>query len=127
MKDAMRRSGPTLLIVLTAACLANCSSFETENAAYATVKDARAAGAVEALSIPAYLPEGASYVLWRYNIDSHETWLAFRADSLSRQFISDQCRSIETRMADFPRRDRPSWWPGDLPANDGYASVAYSV
>jgi len=126
MKKVMSRSATIFAIALLAVCFAGCSSLQTKAGTYPTLERAHAAGAVQALSIPAYLPETASSVAWQYNVDSHETWLAFQTPASSRSFLVDVCRRIETRDAVFPQGERPKWWPSGL-TPEAAGSGAYSV
>jgi len=126
MKKVMNRIASTSVVAILAACLTSCSSLETKTGTYPTMERAHAAGAVQALSIPGYLPETASDVAWQYNLDSHETWLGFRIPASSRGFLVEHCRGIAARDTVFPQGERPNWWPSVLPGEDA-GSGAYSV
>jgi len=126
IRKVMNRIASTFVAALLAAGLASCSSLEMNVGTYPTMERAHAAGAVQALSIPDYLPETAWDVTWQYDLDSHETWLGFRTSVSSRGFLVEHCRGIEARDTVFPQGQLPNWWPSEL-TGDHAGSGAYSV
>ena len=113
------------LVIGVAAIL--CLACETRNASYGTVAQARAAGAIQGLSIPSYLPSTASDVRWQYDIDTHEMWLHLRAPEEDRAFLSTQCRHLAPGNSRLPGRSPPTWWPKDLVDAGRITATAYEL
>jgi hypothetical protein len=63
------------LVVLTVG-LASCG--ETPVSRYATMAEARSAGAIDRGWVPSFLPESTTSILESHNIDTNETWGTFR-------------------------------------------------
>jgi hypothetical protein len=100
--------------------LAGCAGPAVQTATYATLAEARAAGAIEKGWVPADLPEGVYELRAAYAIDGWERWGLFNfrpadADALRAVLDPEELPLTGTRM-EIP--GRIEWWPvilrGDL-------------
>lgn len=90
-----------------------CSGPSVQTATYATVAEARAAGAVERGLVPPVLPEGAYELRAAYAIDGPERWGLFNfrpadADALRGILQPGEISFAGTEM-EIP--GRIEWWP----------------
>lgn len=93
-------------ILLACTTLVACSEdFESR---YATTADVRQAGAGTRSWLPTWLPESATDIRERHNIDSNATLVAFTVPSATPSLLVG-CRP--GRVA--PPRGGASWWPSN--------------
>ena len=91
--------------LLTLVAIACKEDFESR---YATFSDVQRAGAGSRSWLPRWLPEDATDIRERHNIDSNATLVAFTVPTISRVQMSG-CRPGRA-----PRhRGSASWWPSD--------------
>ena len=109
-------------MLLASAVLAGCAGPTVQTMTYATVTEARAAGAIDRGWVPADLPEGAYELRAAYAVDGWERWGLFNfrpedADALRRVLSPGEVPLAGMRM-EIP--GRIEWWPvilrGDLDA-----------
>lgn len=100
-----------VLLVLAAAVA--CSWRTIHTASYATMSEARAAGAIERGWVPAALPEKAYELRAAYDVNGPERWGLFNfreADAEAvRAAIQPQELSLTGTVMDIP--PRIEWWP----------------
>lgn len=109
---------------LAAACLAvvllaGCTGPTVHTATYATLAEARAAGAIENGWVPADLPQGTYELRAAYAVDSWERWGLFNfhpgdAAALRAMLEPEEVPLTGTRM-EIP--GRIEWWPVILRGN----------
>lgn len=90
-----------------------CSGSNVHTATYATVAEARAAGAVDAGRMPAFVPEQAYELRAAYALDGDERWGLFNfrpehADAL-RAVLQPEEISLAGTVMSVP--GRIEWWP----------------
>ena len=100
-------------LCLCATLLTGCSGPSVQTATYATLAEARAAGAVEDGRVPAILPAGAYELRAAYAIDGPQRWGLFNfreadAERLRRILLPDEISLAGTEM-EIPARIE--WWP----------------
>lgn len=103
------------LLIAGAALLiaAACSASNVETSTYATVAEARAAGAIENRRMPAFIPEQAYELRAAYAIDGEQRWGLFNfrpdhADAL-RAVLQPEEVSLAGTVMEVP--GRIEWWP----------------
>ena len=110
----MNRSRLRVLAVLSILVVAlSCSDLNVMTASYATLAEARAAGAVERGEMPGGLPEGAYDIRTAHDADSPRRWGLFSfppegADTL-RRILQAETISTDDQAIDAP--PRIEWWP----------------
>lgn len=109
-------------VCLASLVLSGCAGPAVHTASYATLAEARTAGAIDKGWVPADLPEGAYELRAAYAIDGWERWGLFNfrpadAGALRSVLASEEITLAGTRM-EIP--GRIEWWPvilrGDLDA-----------
>ena len=98
---------------LAAALLVGCSGPSVQTATYATIAEARSAGAFDKGLVPPVLPEGAYELRAAYAIDGPQRWGLFNfrpehAEGLRGILQPDEVSIAGTEM-DIP--GRIEWWP----------------
>jgi hypothetical protein len=105
-----------LAVLVGCACLAACSGNTVSTATYATMTEARAAGAVEKGLLPSLLPADAYELRVAYDGESHRRWGLFNFRPVDepalRQALSPQEASIGGMELEIPAR--VEWWPVQL-------------
>jgi len=101
------------LLVLCAAAVTACSGPVVHTATYATMAEARAAGATDRGWVPSSLPEGAYELRAAYAVDGRERWGLFNfrpadADAL-RALLQPEPVSFAGTVMRIP--GRVEWWP----------------
>lgn len=103
-------------ILITCAALAACSGSTVHTASYATMSEARAAGAVERGWVPGTLPPDAYELRAAYDVDGGGRWGLFNfrpADEPPlRQALASEEASVAGVQMDIPARIE--WWPVQL-------------
>lgn len=90
------------------------------------MKAAIAAGEVSRGWIPAFVPEAATDIRLKYDVENNRTWLAFRG-LIERSTLQYQCLSASSKEITFPSSGPRGWWPGVLTgdSSDGKSAYAY--
>ena len=102
------------------AALHACRDIDVVTASYATLAEARKAGAIERGWIPAGLPDGSHGLREAHDLDSNRRWGLFSFSAADRDDLQALLRPEETSLdgvtCDIP--GRIEWWPvilrGDL-------------
>lgn len=107
----MRSSLLVLLLVAAAACA--CRDLEVVTASYATLAEARQAGAIERGRLPRGLPPGAHDIREAFDLDTNRRWGLFgfpvtEAEHL-RALLEPGEFPLDGQQVDIPRRIE--WWP----------------
>jgi hypothetical protein len=100
-------------LAVTAAAATGCRNVDVVTASYATLAEARAAGAVERGHVPDGIPPGAHDLREAHDLDTNRRWGLF-------SFPADERPALETLLdpaelpfdglrCDMPRRIE--WWP----------------
>ena len=98
-----------VIILLTLVALACKEDFESR---YATFSDVQRAGVGSRTWLPRWLPENATDIRERHNIDSNATLVAFTVPAISHIQLG-ACRPGRA-----PRhRGSAAWWPNDTELN----------
>ena len=100
----------TLLLLVGAAA---CHNIDVVTASYATLEEARKAGAIERGWVPDGLPPGATEIRDAHDLDSNRHWGLFlfpqaEGDVLRRLLQSEET-TVAGRTIDIP--GRVEWWP----------------
>ncbi|HJR61952.1 MAG TPA: hypothetical protein VJ813_21270 [Vicinamibacterales bacterium] len=108
----MEKAGVALLLALAAAAAA-CTGPTVHTATYATLPEARAAGAIDRGWVPGMLPENVFELRAAYAIDGSKRWGLFNfraadADALRALLRPEEISLAGTEM-DIPARIE--WWP----------------
>ena len=110
------RSGRAALVALVLACAAACAGINAQTNAYATLDEARQAGAVANGYVPEWLPPGSHDLREAHVPNTTSLWgiVNFpqeQADMLRAALVPDEIPldSVEVAM---PRRIE--WWPQEL-------------
>ncbi|HSC26285.1 MAG TPA: hypothetical protein VLD67_03370 [Vicinamibacterales bacterium] len=104
-----------ILLPLLAAALscAACRDLEVVTAVYATLNEARAAGAIERGWIPEGLPQGTHDIREAHDLDSNRRWGLFSfphdQDGALRALLEPGELSFDALACDIPARIE--WWP----------------
>jgi hypothetical protein len=104
---------PHLGLLLCSALLASCG--ETIESSYTTLAAARQDGAIARGWLPPYLPQSATSLRERHNLDSNQSLLAFTFDPAETFMNSAPCVAVsesETPLPPNPGSVR--WWPKSL-------------
>lgn len=97
--------------------LAACAPASATVSEYATLAEARSAGAVARGWIPESVPATARHLREAHNYDSREIWLAFSLPAVDVPSFVAGCDPVGLMDVTWPRGTRQfSWWP------DGMAS-----
>lgn len=116
LTGAMKNS--CILLFLCGAVLAGCRDSDVVTAAYATLAEAEAAGAVERGWVPPGLPPSAQDLREAHDLDTNRRWGLFNfapqdASILARQLVApDDSAWMQTLRCTIPARIE--WWPGLL-------------
>jgi hypothetical protein len=109
---------PGTRLLLTALALAwmcaGCS--DVKESAYATMQDARQAGAVDHGWLPDFLPNSARSIREMHNIDTNQVWCTFEFSARDRptlQAALSPLTVVEIRGKEV-RSAGKSWWPAVL-------------
>lgn len=111
----MTHRGPLALgaMVLAAATFPGCRNLDVVTASYATLAEARQAGAVERGWIPSFVPPGAHELREAHDPDTNRQWGLFNFaasdDAVFRAAVRPEETSVEGHTCDVPRRIE--WWP----------------
>jgi hypothetical protein len=102
-----------LFLVLGAIGADACRDLEVVTASYATLAEARAAGAVQRGWVPEGLPAGTHELREAHDLDSNRRWGLFsfppaQSDALRSMLNSDEV-NLTGVTCDIPRRIE--WWP----------------
>jgi hypothetical protein len=102
-----------LVLVLGAIGADACRDLEVVTASYATLAEARAAGAVQRGWVPEGLPAGTHELREAHDLDSNRRWGLFsfppaQSDALRSMLNSDEV-NLTGVTCDIPRRIE--WWP----------------
>jgi hypothetical protein len=112
----MIRLQPLSLTVATLtaiSALGACRDLEVMTASYATLAEARSAGAIERGWVPEGLPEGTYELREAHDLDTNRRWGLFsfpqrQADTLRALLLSDEI-ALNGVIVDIPARIE--WWP----------------
>jgi hypothetical protein len=122
-----RRKGARLTVILailaalfvTAGCRSASLLLSDQQAStYADYEAVQASGNMERGWIPERLPESASDIRLKYDIDTNEILLTFHFDPAEMDDLLAQCAPAELTATDLPQQLSASWWPGDLQGPD---------
>ena len=103
------------LLAVVAFGLLSVACRETVESSYPDLATARLEGALSRGWLPAYLPESATSLRERHNLDSNATLLFFRFDSADAFTASAPCVAVaEAEVPAPPRLGRTKWWPKGL-------------
>jgi hypothetical protein len=96
-----------------------CERMETVEQTYPTYDAATKAGAVGRDKwIPDFLPQSATDIRERHNLDTNEIWLTFQFNSQNvAAMVKKSCHQVAEDRVSFPATTRSrkiSWWPKDL-------------
>lgn len=119
-----RRFG--FLFILFISILA-CS--ETKDAFYSNIDAARKAGAVQKGWIPSVIPESATEIYERHNLDTNRVWMRFRFDRNDIKGLIQQLEEIspaEIGRIEFISPGSVNWWPKKLDKDSFSTSGAQS-
>jgi hypothetical protein len=110
----LRDSALSLLqILLLVVSLTGCRDVDVVTATYATLAEARQAGAFERGWMPSILPPGAHDIREAHDLDTSRRWGLFdfteADDGAIRRVLSPGEASLDNRTCDMPRR--VEWWP----------------
>ncbi|HVH58310.1 MAG TPA: hypothetical protein VM791_18735 [Vicinamibacterales bacterium] len=102
-----------LAVVCVAFALASCTGRNVQTATYATVNEARSAGAMEKGYVPSILPANAYELRAAYAVNGHQRWGLFNfppdgGDEL-RAILQPEEISLAGTVMDVP--GRIEWWP----------------
>lgn len=109
-----RRDALTTLLVATAFALAACA--ETLEANYATLAEARAAGAVARGWVPDWLPPSATNIREVHNLDTNHFMVRFTLPMGTPFQPPKPCERVPLNVPPKPPFNR-AWWPSDVPAS----------
>jgi hypothetical protein len=100
-------------LLLAAIAVAGCSGGNVHTATYATLREARSAGAIDRGWVPALLPENAYELRAAYAVDGADRWGLFNfreADTEAlRAVLQPQEASLAGTEMHIPARIE--WWP----------------
>jgi hypothetical protein len=107
------RTGLVVAIVLSAGVSAACRNIDVVTASYATLAEARAAGAVQRGYVPDGIPPGAHDLREAHDLDTNRRWGLFGFPANERpalEALLDPTElPIEGLRCDMP--GRIEWWP----------------
>ena len=102
-----------LAILATGLGISACRNLEVVTASYATLADARAAGAIERGWVPEGLPEGTYELREAHDLDSNRRWGLFSFPPAERDALRALLQPEEMSLAgvsvEIP--GRIEWWP----------------
>lgn len=102
-----------LLAALLIASCAGCKNLDVVTESYATLDEARKAGAIERGWIPAGLPPGVTELREAHDLDSNRQWGLFLFPSAQaaelKTILSVEEVSVAGATVDIPAR--VEWWP----------------
>ena len=106
-------AGLTVVVLTLSALTAACRNVDVVTASYATLDEARQAGAIERGWVPDHLPSGTHEIREAHDLDSNRRWGLFsfppsQADDL-RGILAPEEVSLEGARIDIP--GRIEWWP----------------
>ena len=111
MKARAQRLVLTLLLLVVGAVA--CHNIDVVTASYATLEEAKKAGAIERGWVPDGLPAGTTELRDAHDLDSNRHWGLFLFPESEGEVLRRLLQSEETRLAgktiDIP--GRVEWWP----------------
>lgn len=108
----MRMAGLALAWLVLPVISVGCGNIDVLTASYATLDEARRAGAIERGWIPTWLPPGAHDLREAHDDDSNRRWGLFNFDATDEPALREAVGapiSLEGRSCEAPRRIE--WWP----------------
>ena len=113
MEEAARVRRAGAAAVLLAALLAGCAGPTVQTATYATVAEARAAGATDKGWVPALVPDAAYELRAAYAINGPERWGLFNFRPEAREAVRAIVQGEELSLAgtEMTIPGRIEWWP----------------
>jgi hypothetical protein len=109
MKNGASRRAVILLVIGAVAC----SNLDVVTETYATLQEAREAGAIERGWVPDGLPAGTTDLREAHDLDSNRQWGLFMfpqaEGDVLRQLLQPDEVSLKGRTIDIP--GRVEWWP----------------
>lgn len=86
---------------------------EVQESFWPTYEEAVADGLIQRGWAPAFLPQSASQIRERHDIDTNECWIHFQFDQADFRAMVSGLKEVPASEVLFPRRV-PSWWPSGL-------------
>jgi hypothetical protein len=124
--SSIDRGALFVAVVLLAAA---CDYLDTRESAYATLAEARAAGALARGWVPEYLPASAREIRERHNVDTNEVWGRFEFDANDRAPTARACRSIDVGQLNLPGAETrgTAWWAEMLRTDPSAAAEHFEL
>lgn len=113
MEEAARVRRASVVAVLAAALLAACAGPTVQTATYATLAEARSAGAIDKGWVPALVPEAAYELRAAYAINGSDRWGLFNFRPEDREAVRAiiQADGISLAGTEMEIPGRIEWWP----------------
>lgn len=105
------------LLVLAALLLIaiSCENLDTFESSYVDFREVQVANvAGKEKWIPSYLPQSATQIREKHNIDTNERWLSFQFAKTDRQVFLEYCKQVRNELFRLPHRRAGWWWPDEL-------------
>ncbi len=100
-----------IVVLIAAALIAACSLIDTQSASYADYRAVEANGAIGRGWIPAFLPESATDVREKHNLDTNTKLVRFDFDAGDLETLTQACPPTQHIV---PPTLNANWWPDDL-------------
>jgi hypothetical protein len=100
-----------IVLLIAAALIAACSLIDTQSASYADYGAVEATGAIGRGWIPAFLPESATDVREKHNLDTNTELVRFDFDARDLGTLTQACPPTQDIV---PPTLNANWWPDDL-------------
>ncbi len=122
-----RLSGMVSFAMMLMLGFAGCKQLDSQESRYEGYQQALEEGAIERGWVPSFLPESATDIRERHDIDTNETWIRFHLEPP--QFEPPDGSCVETPASEVklpgPKSRGIAWWPGDLVGSTVSAELRY--
>lgn len=110
--------------VMALLVLVSCDWIESKEGHYPDMKAAAAAGEISRGWIPAFVPQSASDIRIKYDVENNRTWLSFRG-TVDQSTLHDTCHSVTGKEISYPINGPRGWWPIALTADSKENKTVY--
>lgn len=101
------------LLILMALLLVSCDWIESKEGHYPDMKAAGAAGEISRGWIPTFVPESATDIRLKYDVENNRTWLSFRG-IVDESVLPKTCLNVTATNVTYPTNGPRGWWPSAL-------------
>lgn len=117
------------LAVVASLLFAACDYLNTRETGYATIADAREAGAIAAGFVPDHLPASAREIRERHTTDGREVWGRFEFSEPDRELVGSACRPANPGHVPMPGSETRAtgWWAEMLRSDAATAAEHFSM